>query len=101
MGGPPLVLWAMAQDWPSRKSRVFLWSTFLLVMPLQLGLLAFAFSWPAVHAFGIGVALSPLIIIAAMVGGWLGDLLDRHRLRIIAFSLLVLIALSAIMEPLI
>ena len=100
MGGPPLVLWTMAHDWPSRKSRAFLWSTFLLVMPLQLGLLAFAFSWPAVNAFIIGLALSPLIIIAAMAGSWLGDLLDRHRLRIIAFSFLVLIAISAILAPL-
>ena len=35
MGGPPLVLWLMAHDWPSLRQRTFLWLSFLLLVPFQ------------------------------------------------------------------
>lgn len=100
MGGSPLVLWTMAHDWPSRKSRAFLWSTFMLLMPPQLALLIYAFGWKAGVYFTVGLALGPVLLAAASAGAWLGDRLNRRRLRVIAFAFLMIIAFSAILQPL-
>jgi len=99
IGGAPVVLWLMAHDWPARKTRALLWSTFLLIMPLQIGLLIYAFGWQAMYAMGIGLAYSPLTVVAALGGAALGDRLNRHRLRAIASVFLVLVALTAILGP--
>ena len=53
MGGPPLVLWTMAHDWPAKKSRAFLWSNYLVFMPIQSCLLLWLFGWKAAMAMGM------------------------------------------------
>jgi len=99
MGGPPLVLWVMAHDWPSRTSRAYLWLQFLLVMPPQSALLIYQFGWPVAQAIGLGFAAAPLVIFGAQIGEKLGERLDRHRLRQAAFGLLVIIAVTSIVGP--
>jgi len=100
MGGPPIVLWVMAHDWPSRASRAYLWVTFLLLMPPQTALLVWQFGWPVAYAVGLGLAAAPLVIVGATLGEKLGERLDRRRLRRAAFALLLIIALSSILGPL-
>jgi uncharacterized membrane protein YfcA len=43
MGGPPLVMWAMALVWPSEKTRAFLFSVIMIAIPIQVGALYLTF----------------------------------------------------------
>jgi len=36
MGGPPLVIWSMAHDWPAEKTRGFLFAVFATSIPTKL-----------------------------------------------------------------
>jgi uncharacterized membrane protein YfcA len=100
MGGPPVVLWMMAHDWSAKQSRAFLWSTFLLGLPLNFALLAWTFGRPLVANFLLGLVYSPVVLVAATVGSRLGDRLNRQRLRTVAFCFLVAIAIVSIIGPL-
>ncbi len=99
MGAPPIVLWMMAHDWSSKRSRAFLWATFLLILPVNVSLLCWVFGRPAAQAFVLGLAYAPLVLVASHGGARLGDRLNRHRLRVIAFIFLAVIALTSIMAP--
>lgn len=100
MGGPPVVLWVMAHDWPSRTSRAFLWLTFLLLIPPQSAAMVYLFGWPIAYALGLGVAAAPLVILGARLGQTLGEKLNRRRLRVVALLLLLIIALTSVVGPL-
>jgi uncharacterized membrane protein YfcA len=100
MGGPPVVLWVMAHDWPSRTSRAFLWLTFMLLIPPQAALLIYLFGWPIAYTIGLGFAAAPLVIFGARLGQTLGERLNRHRLRVVALMLLLIIAGVSVVGPL-
>ncbi len=100
MGGPPLVLWVMAHDWPSRRSRAFLYTTFALALPLQLMAIAAWLGEPVIDAIGLGLIVSPLMMVGARLGSALGERLNRNRLRLAALLLLLALAISAIVGPL-
>ena len=100
MGAPPVIVWLMAHDWPAKQSRAFLWSTFLLILPVNVGLLTWAFGWSVLVAFVMGLVYAPLVLLASAAGARLGDRLNRHRLRVIAFAFLAVIALASIVGPL-
>jgi uncharacterized membrane protein YfcA len=101
MGGPPLVLWAMAHDWPARCTRSFLWANFLFITPAQLAAMAWLCGWEVIDGpIALGLAMTPVVLVAAAVGVKIGDRLNRHRLRIAAFVILILIALWSILAPL-
>ncbi len=99
MGGPPLVLWVLAHDWPSRKARSFLWATMLLLVPPAVAVLVWRFGWGPLGSFGIGVACLPLIILGARLGHALGGRLSPARLRWAAFGVLTVIALTSLIGP--
>jgi uncharacterized protein len=100
MGGPPIVLWLMAHDWPPRQTRSFLWLAVLLLMPVNLTLLWLSFGDTALHAAVIGLTYVPLAVVAAAAGLWAGNCLSRTRLRAATLVLLTLIAMSLILSPL-
>jgi len=99
MGGPPLVLWVMAHDWSTQRARCFLWVNFLAVMPVQIALMCWAFPADSVVALPIGLAYTPAVIGASVLGAWLGSKLSRQRLRAVAYAVLGLIALASIAGP--
>jgi len=101
MGGPPIVLWVAAHDWPAKRSRAFLWCSFLIFMPPWIGLVIWQYGWPIIEVMAWSLTFIPAILLAAHVGGKVGDRFNRHRLRQVAMGLLVLIAISAIVGPLI
>ncbi len=100
MGGPPVVLWVMAHDWPAKKARAFLWATFLTLAPFNAVLLVYKFGagmwWPML----LGLCLAPLVVIGSEVGMRVGGLMSRQRLRAAAFGLLLVLALASILGPL-
>lgn len=99
MGGAPLVLWLMAHDWPATRQRVFLWLTFLLLVPIQAILLVLTFGKPLVIALLLGIVLTPAGLVGAWFGHQIGRRLSRARLRVAMTLILVAIALQSIVGP--
>lgn len=99
MGGPPIVLWAMAHDWPSRVTRSFFWAVFALLAPLQIAVMTIRFGYGIWAGLILGLALAPGTILAARLGVKLGERMNRQRLRQVALGILALIAAAAIAEP--
>lgn len=100
IGGPPVVLWANAHDWPTRRTRVFLWLTFLLLTPIQLAWMLIQFGRPLLVPIAIGLAATPLLLAAGRLGADLGDRLSRRQLRRVAYTVLALIGLTSALSPL-
>ncbi|MHB1157501.1 MAG: sulfite exporter TauE/SafE family protein [Phycisphaerales bacterium] len=99
MGGPPIVLWAMAHDWPSRVTRSFFWVSFGLLSPVMIVAMALTFGSPVWHGLLLGLICAPLTLLGARLGMGIGERLNRQRLRSVTVALLVLIAVGAIVEP--
>lgn len=100
MGGPPLVLWVMAHRWTPQRSRAFLFSVFAMAIPLQLAMMTFNFGIPIVRAMGAGLLAFPLVYAGTRLGMPIGNRLSREKLRVLAYSLLMLIGVSAIWRAL-
>lgn len=100
IGGPPVVLWAGAHDWPTRRTRAFLWLLFLLLTPLQLGWMLTRFGPPLVGPIAIGLAATPLVILTGRLGSDAGDRLSRQQLRRVAYALLAAVGLASLLSPL-
>lgn len=101
MGGPPAVLWVMAHDWPSRKSRAFLWVMMGQIMPAQMALYVWWFGVEVAWAALLGFAYLPVAVAGALLGAKLGAKLSRQRLRVAAFVLLIMLALASIIGPMV
>lgn len=99
MGGPPAILWVMAHKWSALTTRAFLSALFFLASPLQVILLYYNFGDKLLNFFMIGLAFSPLVIIATLWGVKLGEYLDRDKLKKIVLSLLVITSLVSIFSP--
>jgi len=99
-GGPPLILWVHAHDWPPGRSRVTTMAITMLLTPLQLALLFFAFGRGITPPMAQIYMLIPAILIGTAIGLNIGKHLSRSRLRLIALTLLAIISITAIAEPL-
>ncbi|RMF18743.1 MAG: hypothetical protein D6761_01885, partial [Candidatus Dadabacteria bacterium] len=99
MGGPPLVVYAIAHDWGKDRFRVFLWSQFLIANPLLLAVLTLRLGPDVLRDAGYGLALTPAI----WAGMWLGFFATRHwdraRLDTAAIALLYLLGASSVLLP--
>jgi len=51
------------------------------------------------EAFGWGLAATPLVIIATLIGVQIGDRFDREKLRKVILGLLFLTAVVSIVSP--
>ncbi len=99
MGGPPAVIWVMAQRWSAIRTRAFLSALFFLASPLQVVLLYYNFGDRLLNFFILGLTFSPLVIIGTLWGVKMGDFLDRGKLKKIILSLLVITSLVSIFSP--
>jgi hypothetical protein len=102
MGGPPLVLWVVAHDWPGKRSRLFLWASFWATMPLQLGVLVVLFE-PVEQALliGVGFATLPAALVGMAGGLWVGHRIPRRQLRWMMIGLLVVLGVSSLIGPMV
>lgn len=96
MGGPPLVIWLMAQDWTTKQNRGFLFAVFATAIPLQIVLMRLSFGPTILHSVLLGFMLLPLILIGSCVGLPLGNRLNKERMRHFAYALLLIIGISAV-----
>jgi uncharacterized membrane protein YfcA len=100
MGGPAMVLWVMAHCWSAAKSRAFLFFVFAAGMVPQMLLYWWRFGDDVESAMVLGLVGVVITLAGTFVGLRLGAGLAKHRLRRIAYGLLTLIALDAILSPL-
>lgn len=96
MGGPPLVLWSMAHDWSSQKTRGFLFAVFATAIPVQIFLMVLSFGTSILSSAALGVALFPLVYLGARVGLPIGNRMEKDTLRRLAYVILLLIGMSAV-----
>lgn len=101
MGGPPLVLWVMAHDWPTDRTRAFLFAAFMSTVPLQIGVLYWTFGHDVLRGLGWGLLLSPAVLAGSWVGLRVGERFSKALLRRLAFVVLSAIALNSMYPKLI
>ncbi len=95
MGGPALVLWCLAQDWESKKTRAFLFSAFATSIPVQIVFFNFAFGSEVLKSVGMSIAMIPLILLGSYIGIPLGNRMDKERLKFIAYTILLLLGVGS------
>jgi uncharacterized membrane protein YfcA len=100
MGGPPLVLYALAHDWDKDAFRGFLWSSFLLALPAAAIVLAIRLGVNVLGWSAFGLALLPLLWLGSKAGLALSHRWDAARMRTVATAMLVLIATWSVLGPL-
>jgi uncharacterized membrane protein YfcA len=99
MGGPVMVLWVLAHDWPMNKSRAFLFFLFATGLPVQ-GLLMWSFFGTEVlDAMLLSAAALPAILAGLSVGLYMSRHFSDYAMRRLCIAVLLLIALSAIISP--
>lgn len=94
--GPPVVMWIMAHDWPNARSRGSIWAMFIFLTPLLFVLLWVARGNEMLVVLLPAVAMIPIVQLAAMAGLRIGNAIPKPRLRQTAFTLLLIIAATAI-----
>lgn len=100
MGGPPLVLWALAHDWSAAKTRSFLFAVFALTTPVPIVLLCVAFGLGILRSVLLGIALTPAVFLGAALGLPLGNRIHKPVLRTVAYLILLALGASAIIQGL-
>jgi uncharacterized membrane protein YfcA len=101
MSGPPLVLWSLAHDWSSQKTRGFLFAVFAINNPLSLLVLTLAFGPSVLWGAALGIAFLPLVYLGTRIGLPIGNKMKKDTLKKVAFALLMLIGVSATLPAII
>tara|TARA_B100000315_G_scaffold198335_1_gene189852 strand:+ start:4214 stop:4966 length:753 start_codon:yes stop_codon:yes gene_type:complete len=96
MGGPPLVLWSMANSWSSQTTRAFLFAVFASSIPVQLVLLCLMFGIDILWNAALGIVFLPLIYLGAAIGVPLGNRISKKTLCRVAYGILLVIGVSAV-----
>jgi uncharacterized membrane protein YfcA len=96
MGGPPLVIWSMAHDWSTEKTRGFLFAVFATSIPVQIVLLGLTFGTSILWNAALGAAFLPLIYLGAVIGLPIGNRMAKDKLRRIAYVILLLIGVMGV-----
>ena len=97
MPGPPVVLWAMAHDWPAHRLRATIWTIFLGLAPTSLLFLFWKFGQVAWSSALLGVAYLPAVLLGTLPGLWLAARVRRSLARKLAFTLLACAGVAAIL----
>ena len=93
MGGPSLVLWVVRQDWTTQRQRVFLWLSFLLIIPFQAVLMVWSFGNEMLTTIAFGTAIVPFSIAGAWLGNHYGKGISPVNLRTLMYCFLIVIAI--------
>jgi uncharacterized membrane protein YfcA len=100
MGGPAMVLWVLAHDWPMNRARAFLFYVFCTGIPPQVFFL-WLFLGPQIFgAMFLGLATLPAVLLGLYFGLLLSRLIPERVLRAASVAVLIVIATSAIAMPL-
>ena len=98
MGGPPLVLWALAHDWSADKTRGFLFSTFAVSIPVQILLMRVVIGPTVLQRALVGLALIPVVFLGSAIGLPLGDRMPKPVLCKVVYFILLAIGISSMVR---
>ena len=99
IGGPPLMLYALAHSWERDRTRVFMWAQFFLVIPVIAAALVLRFGPELLAWLAGGFALLPVLVLGTRIGLRLTQRWSAEQLRKFAIVLLLLISVSSIASP--
>jgi len=99
MGGPPMVLWVLAHDWPMNQARGFLYFIFSVGLIPQGFLMWLFFGNEVTGAMLLSAAALPAVLVGLWLGLAIGRAAPDRALRNVSLSVLILIAASAIIAP--
>jgi uncharacterized protein len=89
MGGPPIVMWATAHDWPMRRVRGFLFAIFAFALPFHLLLLWLRVPADTLRGMRDGFYLTPLVLLSSVAGVWLGNRVPGQWMRAAIYGVLI------------
>jgi uncharacterized membrane protein YfcA len=99
MGGPAMVLWVLAHDWPMNRAKAFLYYIFATGLPVQALLLWLFFGMEMVNAMVLSAAAFPSVLLGLWCGLYVARLVPDRMLRRLCVAVLILIGASAILTP--
>lgn len=100
MGGPPMVFYALFFDWPKEKFRVFLWTKFVSMTPVQLVLLTWTFGSTVLVTFAVGLCALPIVYLAQWAAVRWTDGWSTAQLQTAVTLLLAFLGVSSLLRPL-
>jgi uncharacterized membrane protein YfcA len=100
VGGAPMVMYVNSLTWSAAKCRGFLFVCSAVLIPLMAALLVWKFGQAAMQPAIQALVVMPPVILGLWFGLRLGHKLDKERFRRLTYGLLVLIAVCAILSPL-
>ena len=100
IGGPPVVLWVLAQNWENRKMRATIISFSLFFVPFQIIIMIIIFGRTLYSPLFYSLVLSPSVLIGSWFGLKFGDRFSKKILEKYMELLLLIIALVSVLRPL-
>lgn len=100
IGGPPVVLWVLVQNWENRKMRATIISFSLFFVPFQIVIMLIIFGRTLYSPLFFSLLLSPSVLIGSWIGLKFGDRFSKKILEKYMELLLLLIALASVLRPL-
>jgi len=99
IGGPPVILWVLAQKWENRKMRATVISFSLFFVPFQIIVMVIMFGKTLHSPLLFSLILSPSVLLGSWCGLKFGDKFSRKTLEKYMELLLLGIALASILRP--
>ena len=99
IGGPPLVLWILAHQWPNKKMRGTIIAFSLIYVPFQVSLMLLTFGSALLYPMLKIIILTPTILLGTWIGLKIGEKISKKHLEIYMQALLLFIAISSIAKP--
>jgi uncharacterized protein len=100
-GGPPMVLWVYGQKYTVDRARAFLFASYVIGFVPQLSLLLWHFGEIIFLPIVTAILSLPAVLVASELGLRIGSRLGDRWMRPLTYVALILLALAAILEPLI
>lgn len=99
IGGPPVILWVLAQNWNNRKMRATIISFSLFFVPFQIIIMLAIFGRTLYSPIFFSLLLSPAVLFGSWIGLKFGDRFSKRILEKYMELLLLLIALASVLRP--
>ena len=99
IGGAPMVMYVNSLTWSAAKSRAFLFFCSAAIMPLMAAALIWQFGEQLLKPAFLAVTILPPCLLGLWLGLTLGHRLDKDRFRRLSYGLLLVVAVAAILSP--
>ncbi len=100
IGGAPMVVYVNNLTWSAAKSRGFLFFCSAALVPFMAAYLIWKYHAIAAEPATAAIVIMPPVLVALWIGLKLGRALDKALFRRLTYGLLVIIAVFAILRPL-